>query len=203
MNNWLKLMGLLLCLTATLTACSSDGGGDDDGDRSSEKSGDADDENKGAVEAARAAWPAYTEGDFDDTIDLSAYNVVTIIPFANLTDNSQDENAGEEFAEEVEEELTDRYAGVFTTVRVADAPLGQADEVVLRGQVYDYSKSGYNYWTGRSKAKFKAEMSLENGSTGEVLKSSRIKEDSYSDGRDEMLEEAAQDVAKMIGKSKG
>ncbi|MEO0513756.1 MAG: hypothetical protein AAF086_00490 [Planctomycetota bacterium] len=199
MKDWMKLMGLLLCLTATMAACSSGGGGSsDDGD-----SGDPDDENKGLVEAARAAWPAYTEGDYDDAIDLSTYSVVTIIPFVNLTDNSQDKEAGEEFAEEVEDALTDRYADVFTTIRVADAPLGQADEVVLRGQVYDYSKSGYSYWTGRSKAKFKAEMALENGSTGEVLKSSRIKEDSYGESREEMLEEAAQDVARMIGKSKG
>lgn len=203
MKDWMKLMGLLLCLTTTMAACSSTGGGDDDEDRSSEKSEDPDDENKGAVEAARAAWPEYTEGDYDDTIDLSAYSVVTIVPFVNLTDNSQDEEAGQEFAEEVEEELTDRYGDSFATIRVADAPLGQADEVVLRGHIYDYSKSGYSYWTGRSKAKFKAEMALENGSTGEVLKSSRIKEDSYGDSRDEMLEEAAQDVAKMIGKSKG
>ncbi|MBB6430086.1 hypothetical protein [Algisphaera agarilytica] len=201
MKDLTKLMALLLCLSATLLACSSDGGGSDDGG-SSEKSSDPDDENKGAVEAARAAWPSYTDGDYDDTIDLSAYNVVTIVPFVNLTDNSQDEDAGEEFAEVVEEELADRYSDQFTTIRVSKDPLGQADEVVLRGQVYDYSKSGYSYWTGRSKAKFKAEMSLTNGQTGEVLKSSRIKEDSHSDSRDEMLEEAAEDVAKMIGKSK-
>jgi len=199
MKNWMKTMGFLLCLSATMTACSSGGGSDDDDN----KGGDKDDENKGLVEAARAAWPTYTDGDYDDAIDLSAYSVVTIIPFVNLTDNSQDEEAGEEFAEEVEETLTDRYADAFTTIRVADAPLGQADEVVLRGQIYDYSKSGYSYWTGRSKAKFKAEMALENGSTGEVLKSARIKEDSYGDSREEMLEEAAEDVAKMIGKSKG
>ncbi|MEM9913945.1 MAG: hypothetical protein AAF911_03180 [Planctomycetota bacterium] len=196
MKDLTKLMGLLLCLTTTMIACSSDGGSDDN------DSGDKDDENKGLVEAARAAWPDYT-GDYKDEIDLSAYNVVTVVPFVNLTDNSQDKEAGEEFAEVVEEELTDRYSDVFTTIRVADAPLGQADEVVLRGQVYDYSKSGYNYWTGRSKAKFKAEMALENGSTGEVLKSSRIKEDSYGESREEMLEEAAEDVAKMIGRSKG
>lgn len=197
MKNCIKTLGLFFCLTATMTACSSGGGASDDG------GSDNDDENKGAVEAARAAWPAYTDGDYDDAIDLSAYSVVTIIPFANLTDNSQDEEAGEEFAQEVEDTLNDRYTDAFTTVRLADAPLGQADEVVLRGHVYDYSKSGYSYWTGRSKAKFKAEMVLENGSTGEILKSSRIKEDSYGDSRDEMLEEAAQDVAKMIGKSKG
>lgn len=202
MKDWIKLLGLLLSLTVIVGGCSSDGGGGDDDDRKTQTSDDPDDENKGAVEAARAAWPAYT-GDTDDTIDLSGYTVVTLIPFANLTDNSQDEDAGEEFVEEVEDQLVDRYDGVFTTVRVADAALGQADEVVLRGQVYDYSKSGYSYWTGRSKAKFKAEMVLENGQTGEVLKSSQIKEDSRSDSRDELLEEGAQDVAKMIAKSKG
>ncbi|MEM7627091.1 MAG: hypothetical protein AAF333_15955 [Planctomycetota bacterium] len=203
MKDWMKLMGLLLSLTVVMAACSSNGGGSDDGDdRKTQKSDDQDDENKGAVEAARAAWPTYT-GDYEDEIDLSGYNVVTIVPFVNLTDNSQKEDAGEEFADEVEDTLTDRYADTFATVRVAQTPLGQPDEVVLRGQVYDYSKSGYNYWTGRSKAKFKAEMALENGATGEVLKSSRIKEDSYGDSRDEMLEEAAQDVARMIAKSKG
>ncbi|MEL7087580.1 MAG: hypothetical protein AAGL98_03930, partial [Planctomycetota bacterium] len=102
----------------------------------------------------------------------------------------------------VEDRLADRYDGTFATVRVADAPLGQADEVVVRGQVYDYSKSGYSYWTGRSKAKFKAEMILENGQTGALLKSAQIKEDSRSDSREELLEEGAHDLAKTLAKSK-
>lgn len=202
MKDWMKLMGLLLSLAVVMAACSSDGGDSDDDDRQSQSSEESDGENKDGVEAARDAWPTYT-GDADDTIDLSSYNVVTLIPFVNLTDNSQEEEAGEEFVEELEDRLADRYDGVFTTVRVADAPLGQADEVVLRGQVYDYSKSGYSYWTGRSKAKFKAEMVLENGQSGALLKSSQIKEDSRIDSREELLEEGAHDLAKMLAKSKG
>lgn len=200
MKDLLKLTSLL-CLTLVMAACSSDGGGSDD-DQPREKKVDQDDENEAGVKAARDAWPDYT-GDFDEQIDLTGYTTVTIIAFTNLTDNSQEEEAGEEFAEELEDALTDRYAGTFATVRVADQPLGQADEVVVRGHVYDFSNPGYSYWTGRSKAKFKAEMLLENGATGALLKSSRIKEDSYGEGRDEMLEEAAKDLAKMLAKSKG
>lgn len=206
MKDWTKLLGLLLSLAVVMAACSSDGGGDGDSDdrkvREKEESKPSDGGgDKAAVKAARDAWPAYT-GSFKETIDLSAYNVVTIVPFANLTDNSRDKDAGQEFAEEVEDTLTGRYSGTFATVRVAEAPLGQADEVVLRGQVYDYSKGGYSYWTGRSKNKFKTEFVLENGQSGQVLKSSQIKEDSHSDGRSELREEAAEDVAKMIARSK-
>ena len=197
MKDWMKLMGLLLSLSVVMAACSSGGGGSSDSDDDREEK----DPDKAAVEAARAAWPEYT-GDVDDLIDLSGYNVVTVVPFVNLTDNSRDNEAGEEFAEEVEDYLRGRYDDVFTTVRVADAPLGQPDEAVVRGQVYDYSKPHYSYWTGRTKAKFKAEMLVENGATGQLLKSARIKEDSGYESREEMLEEAAEDVAKMLARSK-
>lgn len=195
MKDWMKLMGLLLSLTVVMAACSSGGGGDDDND---DEGGDSD---KAVVEAARAAWPEYT-GDLDELIDLSGYTVVTLVPFENLTDNSKDEDAGEDFIDEVEDYLNERYEDVFVTVRVADDALGQPDEAVIRGHVYDYSKAHYSYFTGRTKNKFKAEMSVTNGATGEVLKSARIKEDSRYEGRDEMIEEAAKEVAKMLARSK-
>ncbi|MEM9882488.1 MAG: hypothetical protein AAF800_06205 [Planctomycetota bacterium] len=193
MKDTLKLTALLMSFAVVFAACSSDGGSDDDGD-----SGDGDD---AVVKAARAAWPEYTAG-YKETIDLTGYNVVTVVPLKNLTDNSQEEEAGQEFAEELVDELADRFEDAFTTVRIADAPLGQADEVVLRGQIYDYSKSRYSYWTGRTKNKFKAEILLENGMTATLLKSSQIREDSYGDSRDEMLEDAAQDTAQMLARSK-
>lgn len=194
MRDLLKLFSVLMAIAMLSIACSSDG----DSDSSDKEDMDPD---EARVAAARAAWPEYT-GEPDETIDLSSYTVLTLIPFENLTDNSQEDDAGEEFVQEVKEYVEDRYEGKFSDVRVADAPLGQADEVVLRGQVYDFSSgAGWNPWTGRNQAKFKAEFVLENGQSGEVLKSARLKEAGYSDN-DEMLEAAARDTAKMLGRSK-
>ena len=137
-----------------------------------------------------------------DLVDLSTYTTITLIEFTNLTDNSTEDDAGGDFVDEVKDALKDRYADTFATVRVADAPLGQADEIVLRGQVYDFSSgSGWNPWTGRNEAKFKAEYALENGQNGELIKSARIKESGYSDNSSQ-LREAARDLAKMLAHSK-
>ncbi len=202
MRDLLKNAALLLALALMTAACSSGGSKDVDQSDKSDKKADADgDSDDAKVEAARAAWPAYT-GDLEDRVDLSAYNVVTLIPFTNLTDNSTEADAGEEIVDEIEDQLTDRYEDVFEQVRVADAPLGRADEVVVRGQVYDYSRPHFNYWTGRTKAKFKAEMSLENGASGELLKSSRIKEDGRYEDVESLLDEAARNTAKMLARSK-
>ncbi|MEO1236419.1 MAG: hypothetical protein AAFX76_06475, partial [Planctomycetota bacterium] len=159
------------------------------------------DPDKKRVADARAAWPEYT-GSLTETVDLSGYSTITLVPFENLTDNSEEELAGQGFIDEVEEFLIERYDDTFTSVRVSDDPLGTTGEVVLRGQVYDYSNSKYNYFTGRTKAKFKAEMTLTDGQTGAVLKSSKISEDSRYESRDEQLEKAAEDVAKMLVRSK-
>lgn len=212
MKDLLKWMSLLPALALVPVGCASDGdagdsGDADDRDRGSATSNndddrDADDENEAAVQAARDAWPAYTGG-LKDLVDLSAYDVVTIVPFQNLTDNSQEGDAGRAFAEELEEYLNERHGHVYTTVRVADAALGRADEVVVRGQVYDMSKPHFSPWTGRSKFKFRAEFLLENGQTGELLKSAQIKVDSHHDDHEELMEEAAEGVARMLAKSKG
>ncbi|MEM8738044.1 MAG: hypothetical protein AAGG38_06145 [Planctomycetota bacterium] len=193
-----KLTALVAALVFGSWGCSSSNNGSSGSSASPSSETDPD---KRRVQDARAAWPEYT-GDSDETIDLASYNTVTLIPFTNLTDNSEEDDAGSEFVEEIQETLEDRYEGKFTQVRVAEAPLGETDEVVVRGQVYDFSSgSGWNPWTGRNKAKFKAEFVLENGASGELLKSGRIRESGYGDN-DEQLEDAGRDLAKMIARSK-
>ncbi len=187
-----RLATVLLCLTVVNLGCSSDGS----------SSGSSGDSEKSMIEARRAAWPA-TNGEFSDRVDLSGYTVLTLVPFENLTDNSREDDAGDELVQEIEDTIADRYEGVFATVRIADAPLGQADEIVATGFVYDFSKGGgYNYWTGRNKGKFKAMMALKNGATGEVVKSSRINQTGY-ESNDELMEEAAEKFARMLKRSLG
>lgn len=191
----LRLTAVLLCLAVLNLGCQSDGSGSSS---SGKKSSDPE---KALVESRRAAWPA-TNGDFSDSVDLTGYTVLTLIPFDNLTDNSKDDDAGAELVEEVEETLAKRYEDAFTTVRIADAPLGQADEIVASGFVYDFSKGGgYNYWTGRNKAKFKAMMSLKNGATGAVVKSSRINQSGH-ESNDALMEEAGEKFARMLKRSR-
>ena len=189
----LRLTAVLLCLASLNTGCKSDGSSSSSGKSSS-------DPEKAMIESRRAAWPA-TNGEFSDQVNLSGYTVLTLVPFENLTDNSRDDDAGTELVEEIEDTLEDRYEDAFATVRIADAPLGQADEIVATGFVYDFSKGGgYNYWTGRSKGKFKAMMALKNGATGDVVKSSRINQTGY-ESNDDLMEEAAEKFARMLKRS--
>ena len=203
MLDWLKSLGLLVSLSAVSAlgyGCASDGSSDDGPDDDVEDREEMD-EDEAKVQAARDAWPEYT-GDADELIDLSKYDTVTLIAFANLTDNSEEDDAGGEFVDELKDELEDEYPDAFVNVRIAEEPLGEAGEIVVRGQVYDFSSGdGWNPWTGRNKAKFKAEFAVEDGSTGEVLKSGQLKESGYEDN-DELLEECAEDLAKTLARSK-
>ena len=187
-----RLLTVLSALTVVNLACSSDGG-------SSSTAKQESDPEKARIAERRAAWPAET-GDFSDPVDLTGYTTLTLVPFDNLTDNSRDDDAGRELVEEIEDTLNDRYEDAFATVRIADAPLGTEGEVVAEGFVYDFSKGGgYNYFTGRNRAKFKAMMKLTDGASGAVLKSSRIKQSGH-DSNDAMLEEAADKFARMLNR---
>ncbi len=106
---------MLLCLAVVNLGCKSDG------DSPSGSSKSSSDPEKALIESRRAAWPA-TNGDFSDSVDLTAYTVLTLVPFENLTDNSKDDDAGTDLVEEIEDTLKDRYEDAFTTVRIADAP---------------------------------------------------------------------------------
>ena len=191
-----RLAAVLLCLTVLTTGCQTDGS------TSSGSGTPGTMSEKQLVESRRAAWPE-TNGDFSDPVNLNDYRVLTLIPFDNLTDNSKDDDAGTELVREVQKTLNNRYEDAFTTVRIADAPLGEADEIVASGFVYDFSKGGgFNYFSlsGRNKAKFKAMMALKNGATGQVVKSSRINQ-SGLESNDELLEEAGEKFARMLNRS--
>ena len=194
MSSALRLTAVLLCLAVVNLGCKSGGS-------SSGTSKSSSDPEKALIESRRAAWPA-TNGDFSDSVDLTGYTVLTLVPFENLTDNSKDDDAGTDLVEEIEDTLEDRYDDAFTTVRIADTPLGQADEIVATGFVYDFSKGGgYSYWTGRTRAKFKAMMALKNGATGAVVKSSRINQSGH-ESNDALMEEAAEKFARMLKRSR-
>lgn len=212
MRNLTNRMCLWLTLSLVLTACAGDGGsggggsggrggldGGGDGERGGETS-DRGDENRAAVRAARDAWPA-TTGELTRRIDLSGYRVVTIVPFVNLTDNARDHDAGRAFAEQLQACLNQDHADAFTAVRVADGPLGRLDEAVVRGQVYDLRPPRLSPWTGWTESGFKADLLIENGRTGELLKSAPIRKTSHDD-LEALIKEAAAALARMLAASK-
>ena len=70
-----------------------------------------------------------------------------------------------------------------------------------RHAAWPATNGGYSYFTGRTRAKFKAMMALKNGATGAVVKSSRINQSGH-ESNDELMEEAAEKFARMLKRSR-
>ncbi len=187
---------LMACLVLGVGGCSVFGGGGD-GDNNVEEM-DEDEIEDMNRDQARAAWPKHT-GPAGQVVSVAKYNSVTLIPFADLVEDAEKEGAGYEFVEEVRDRLEDDYSGAFNEIRIETEPLGLADELVVRGQVYDFSYGGVAPFVGRISPRFETDFSFNDGATGEVLKSGELEEKGEPSNH-EMLRKAAQDMARLLGR---
>ena len=189
----LRLSALFACSALLIGGCSSFGGGSSDPEKM-----DPDEVEDMQRDEARAAWPTHT-GPAGEVVSLSTYKTLTLIPFADLVEDAKKEGAGYEFVEEVRDQLENDYRDAFTDIRISEEPLGQPDEVVVRGQVYDYSFGGYAPFVGRINPRFETDFSFSDGATGNLLKSGELEEKGEPSNR-EQLRKAAQDMARLLGR---
>ena len=200
MKTWNEVswgLSLVAVLLLGLSGCETLGiGGDDDGVEEL----DDDEKLERDADRARADWPEHT-GPASRVVDLSKYDTITLVPFTNLTDDSLDQEAGDQFVEEVYDKLEAQYPDAFETIRIESAGMGESNEVVLEGQVYDFTKGGHAPYVGRITPRFYAEFVLKDGESGEVLKSSELKEKGEPDNV-AMMRQAAEDLVRTLGRGK-
>ena len=193
---------LLACLGLATTGCSVFGGGSDGGsDEDEVEEMDEDDVEDMKRDEARAAWPDHT-GPAGQVVPLSKYSYVTLIPFTDLVEDARKEGAGYEFVEEVRDQVENNYRDAFEDIRIAEQPQGEASELVVRGQVYDYSFGGFAPFVGRISPRFETDFAFYDGATGELLKSGELEEKGEPSNR-EQLRAAAQDMARLLGRGAG
>lgn len=155
---------------------------------------------------AHAEWPDHT-GQLDKLVDLRPYQSVTLVPFKNATDEAADQKVGIDLVTAAAGMISERYPMAFQRVSV-DPPKGEPDELVVRGQVYGFAAADNGVLTkigvADDRGVIRCDLTFENAQSGEVLKSTGItvKERGEDGTAEALLHEAAQELAKTIGRCK-
>ncbi len=112
----------------------------------------------------------------EQSIDLTRYQIVTVLPFGSTLGSEIDRSVGVKFASDIETRLENDFGPLFQEVRMDDA-LGQKDELIVTGTITTYkpgNKFARGMLIGLGAAKFKADLNLKDSVDGKVLLSAPI-----------------------------
>lgn len=148
----------------------------------------------------------------EQSIDLTRYQIVTVLPFDSALDSEIDRSVGVKFASDIETRLENDFGPLFQEVRMDD-PLGQNDELIVTGTITTYkpgNKFARGMLIGLGAAKFKADLNLKDSVDGRVLLSAPISKLwawggllGATKGIEDMMNESAAAVANTVARSKG
>jgi hypothetical protein len=146
-------------------------------------------------------------------LDLSKYDVATVIAFKVAPGKDIDPLYGEKFAADVFGRLKNDFGPLFKEIRLGD-PIGTPNEVIVTGYINKYSEGnrGLRSLNGAmprllllGNADFDAELVLRDGATQEQIFTAPVHRysDTGDEGMEEMTMEAAARVANTIARGRG
>lgn len=107
----------------------------------------------------------------DAGVDLSGYQIATVMPFEPAADKEIDASVGIKFADGVLVRLQGDFGPIFGEVRKGP-PLNRADELIVTGTIRAYkpgSRFGRAMLIGVGAASFKGDLVLKDAVDGRVL----------------------------------
>lgn len=150
---------------------------------------------------------------YGSDVDLAKYDTATVQKFEFAQKSTGDHiDAGKVLSDRIAERLQNDFGQLFDQVRTGE-PLREADEVIVTGRVTEYkpgSKTGRLFGPGIKPAKFKAELVLKDGATGNPILIAPIDKlwawghgIGAAKGIEHMVEESTAAAANTIARAKG
>lgn len=156
---------------------------------------------------ATALKPAIGAG-----VDLSKYEIATVLPFETAADKEINPVIGADFSEGVGARLYEDFGQLFKEVRKGP-PLGKENELIVTGIIRSYrpgDRSARFMLIGLGAATFKGDLILKDGADGHVLFSAPFDKLwawggtlGASKGIEEMVSESEASVATTIAQARG
>lgn len=142
--------------------------------------------------------------------DLKRFDIATVVPFDASKTKHPDEMVGESFAEDIARRLKEDFGPLFAQVNVGK-PTGATNELIISGEITKYtpgSRALRGLLIGLGAASFRGEACLKDGDTVlALLPFSKLwawgGEAGKSRGIEEMVTEAAANVANTVARQKG
>ena len=145
-------------------------------------------------------------------VDLSRYQVASVIPFDTASGQKIDPSIGVKFSEDVATRLQSDFGPLFREVRKAP-PTGKADELIVTGTIKTYdpgSRTARLILIGLGAAILKGELILKDAVDNRVLYSAPFDKlwawggaMGASKGIEDMMIESSAAVANTIARAKG
>jgi hypothetical protein len=145
-------------------------------------------------------------------VDLTRYDTATVQRFEFPQHTLDQRDAGMMLTQRIAERLQTDFGPLFSQVRMGE-PLRNPNEVIITGRVTEYepgSKVGRLFGPGIAPAKFKAELVLKDGATGNPILIAPIDKlwawghsIGAAKGIEDMVEESTAAAANTIARAKG
>jgi hypothetical protein len=145
-------------------------------------------------------------------VDLSKYQIATVLPFQPAADKKIDASIGVKFSDGVATRLQGDFGPLFKEVRKAPA-LGKEGELIVSGTIRTYrpgSRFGRAILIGVGSASFKGDLILKDGANDRVLFCAPFDKlwawggiMGMSKGIEEMVAESEAAVAATVAQAKG
>ena len=136
-------------------------------------------------------------------VDLSSYQVATVVPFDATAVKVEEQAIGARFAADIAWRLQYGFVSLFREVRQGQ-PTGQTDELIITGVIRSFTRGLQNAWGWE----FSGEVVLKDGASGRTLLTAPFKPSSVAGGPfpnhgadvDEMA--AAKAIASTVAQAK-